>query len=210
MPIRKLAAPVTANASASAPPIDSLRLLARGDNDLHCGGFDAGDPLPIFLRRDSFLDVTAGIVAGEGHPLLDRRPAPGDLAACPWIDFDRPVPVGGLPATPDAAGVGLDSVLEWLFRDTGRRAATVLRAGAAGLFLMANGPWLAWLPLELLDRLAPPRLRPLPIAIGRHRYRTGFIARRSAEDLEPFRALEQTVRETALERSGRSPDPGVR
>ena len=194
----------------TAPFAEGLRLLARGDSDLHCGGFDAGDPLPIFLRRDSFLDVTAGIVAGEGHPLLNRPPAPGDLAACPWIDFDRPVPVGGLSAAADGAGGGLDSVLEWLFRDTGRRAATVVRAGAAGLFLMATGPWLSWLPLELLDHLAPPRLRPLPIAIGRHRYRTGFIARRSAEELEPFRALQETVRETALERSWRSSSPGMR
>ena len=76
----------------------------------------------------------------------------------------------------------------------------MLRAGAAGLFAMATGPWLAWLPLDYLDRLAAPRLRPLPLAFGRRRCRTGFVARRAAEDLEPFRLLEQTLRDSAIER----------
>ena len=40
--------------------------------------------------------------------------------------------------------------------------------------------------------------------------RAGFITRRSAEDLTSFRLLEETVRETALERSSRSPDRNVR
>ncbi len=187
----------------TAPFAEGLRLLARGESDLHCGGFDAGDPLPAFLRRDSFLEVTAGIVAGEGHPLLDGNPAPDDLAAFPWIDFDRPLATGVLPATPDADRPSLDSVLERLFRDTGRHVATILRAGAAGLFPMADGPWLAWLPLEFLDRLNGPRLRPLPVSIGRYRYRTGFVVRRSAEDLASFLTLEDIVRAVALDRSGR-------
>ena len=141
----------------AAPFAEGLRLLVRGESDLHCGGDDPGDPLPAFLRRERFPDITAGIVAAEGHPLLDGTPAPGDLAAWPWIDFDAPA---------------LDRLLVRLFRDTGRRAATVLRAGAAGLFAMATGPWLAWLPLDYLDRLAAPRLRPLPLAFGRRRCRT--------------------------------------
>ena len=135
----------------AAPFAEGLRLLVRGESDLHCVGADPGDPLPAFLRRERFPDTSAGIVAAEGHPLLEGTPAPGDLAAWPWIDFDPPA---------------LDRLLERLFRETGRRAATVLRAGAAGLFAMATGPWLAWLPLDYLDRLAWPRLRPLPLAGG--------------------------------------------
>ena len=76
----------------------------------------------------------------------------------------------------------------------------MLRAGAAGLFPMATGRWLAWLPLDYFDRLAAPRLRPLPLAFARRRCRTGFVARRAAEDLEPFRLLEQTLRDSAIER----------
>ena len=178
-------APGIALTLRAAPFAEGLRLLVRGESDLHCGGADPGDPLPAFLRRERFLDITAGIVAAEGHPLLESTPAPGDLAAWPWIDFDPPA---------------LDRLLERLFRDTGRRAATVLRAGAAGLFPMATGPWLAWLPLDYLDRLAWPRLRPLPLAFGRRRCRTGFVARRAAEDLEPFRLLERTLRDSAIER----------
>ncbi len=56
---------------------------------------------------------SSGGTSFEGHPLLEGTPAPGDLAAWPWIDFDPPA---------------LDRLLERLFRDTGRRAATVLRA----------------------------------------------------------------------------------
>ena len=62
---------------------------------------------------------------------------------------------------------------------------------------MATGPWLAWLPLEFLERLTEPRLRPVPTQFGRRRTRTGFVARRSAEDLAPFRALENAVRDAA-------------
>ena len=183
-------APGIALTLRAAPFAEGLRLLLRGEADLHCGGADPGDPLPAFLRRERFPDVTAGIVAAEGHPLLDGTPAPalspGDLAAWPWIDFDPPA---------------LDRLLERLFLDTGRRAATVLRAGAAGLFPMAAGPWLARLPLDFLDRLAWPQLRPLPLAFGRRRCRTGFVARRAAEDLEPFRLLERTLRDSAIGRS---------
>ena len=48
-----------------------------------------------------------------------------------------------------------------------------------------------------------PRLKPLPVSIGRYSYRTGFVARRSAEDLASFLALEDTVRDVALDRSRR-------
>ena len=78
------------------------------------------------------------------------------------------------------------------------------RAGPAGPFPMASGPYLAWLPLKFLHAFDPD-LRPLPVSLGRHRYRTGFIARRSAEDLAAFRLLQQAVRDAALEKSGRPP-----
>lgn len=46
---------------------------------------------------------------------------------------------------------------------------------------------------------------PLQVDIGRFRYRSGFVARRSAEDMPPFRALEQAVRDIALGRPGKPP-----
>ena len=100
-------------------------------------------------------------------------------------------------------------MLDALYARTGKRVKTVVRADTVGLFLLATGPWLTRLPLNFLDGLPGAPLRPLPPGFGRCRYRAGFIARRSAEDLAPFRALEETVRETALERSERSPDQGV-
>ena len=43
----------------------------------------------------------------------------------------------------------------------------------------------AWLPVELLRCLPGELVRPPPVRIGRFRYRTGFVARRAAEDLPP-------------------------
>ena len=82
------------------------------------------------------------------------------------------------------------------------RVRTVLRAGTAGLHVMADGPYLAWLSLTFLDRLPGGFLQPLPVRFGRYRYRSGFVARRSAEDLALFRQLEAIVRETALGQRG--------
>ena len=167
---------------------EGLRLLEAGESDLHCGGPDPGQPLPAFLRRERFLDMTAGIVAHAGHPLLDGTPTIADLTEYPWIEFGTPSP---------------DDMPALLFRETGRRVPTVMHAGAAGLSPMATGPWLARLPLDFLDRLTAPALRPLPTRFGCRRYRAGFVARRAAEDLAPFRLLEETVREVALESRGR-------
>ena len=72
---------------------------------------------------------------------------------------------------------------------TGRRVASVVRAGTAGLALMASGPHLAWLPPEMLVRLPGRPLSPLPLAFGRRRCPTGLVLRRSAEGLAPVRAL---------------------
>ena len=176
-----------------------LRRLTRGESDLHCGAIDAGAPLPAFLRRERVLDTTAGIVAHADHPLLAGRPAVRDLVSWPWIDYGGTAPA----ATAGSGPPSLDGVLDALHARTGRRVKTVLRADAAGLFLLATGPWLARLPLEFLDRLPGANLRPLPLRFGRCRCRAGFIARRSAEDLAPFRLLQEAVRDAALERSRR-------
>ena len=174
---------------------EGLRLLARGQSDLHCGGIDDGRRLPDFLRRERFLDMTAGIVAWRDHPLLTRDVTADDLARAAWIDVDAsaaPVPGDGLPS--------LAMLLDQLYDATHTRAKTILRSGSAGLFLVTNGPYLAWLSLTFLERLPGLSIRPLPVTIGRYDYRSGFVARRSAEDLPPFRRFEAILRETALEK----------
>ena len=126
--------------------------------DLHCGGMDTDEPLPAFLRREYFLNITVGVVACEDHPLLAGTPTDADLADCPWIDYDAPLPAATVAlADPDRPS-SLDRLLDGLFHETGRRVSTVLRARAAGLYLMATGSWLAWLPLNFLERLTGPRL----------------------------------------------------
>ena len=141
--------------------------------------------------------MTAGVVASSGHPLLAAKVTRRDLSRFPWIDFDW-------PATPPPGDgrASLDALLERLRETAPARAATVLRAGTAGLLAIAAGPYLAWLSLTFLDRLPGAFLRPLPVRFGRYRYRSGFVARRSAEDLAPLRRLEAIVREIALGQRG--------
>jgi len=180
----------------TSPAAEGLRMLEAGESDIHCGGLREEVPLPPFLRTDRFLDMTGGIVAAEGHPMLDAAPTPPELAGAPWIDFDAG------PGAADAP-TALAVLLDRLFRETGRHTLALVRAGSAALCLLAAGPWLAWLPLGFLDRLRAPRLRALPTEYGRLRYRTGFVARRAAEDLAPFRLLEDGIRNAARGRGRR-------
>ena len=172
----------------TASRTEGLRLLGDGENDLHCGGADAGEILNASLRRERFLEVTAGIVAWRGHPLFSRNIASEDLARCPWVEFCHEPP--------------LSDVLDRLHEATSIRAKIVLQTNSASLSIMKGSPYLALLPLSCLDRLPGQFLRPLPVETGQSRYRSGYIVRRSAEELPPFRRLVQIVRETALERSG--------
>ena len=176
----------------TVPFAQGLRLLEAGDCDLHIGGVDGGGPLPGFLRREPLLTLTAGIVARRDHPLRSRRPALEDLVRSPWLDCDATEPTGA-----DARGTSLTAVLARLAERTGVRAGPVLRMGAAGLLLLAEGPWLSWLPLALLARLPALGIAPVPTAFGRRRYRSGIVARRSGEDLAPMRAFEAIIRDVA-------------
>ena len=84
------------------------------------------------------VGVTVGVVAASGHPLHDAGPEPRDLAGWPWIDFDGPT------GADDGAGCpSLAAVLDELRGLTGVPVRTVVRAGSAGLTLLAAGPCLA-------------------------------------------------------------------
>lgn len=181
----------------SATRAEGLRRLAGGESELHCGGIDAGEALPGFLRSERFVRLTAAIVAWRGHPLLEGRAGPGDLARWPWIDFDWPA-----GPSRDDPHPSLGRILAELQAAEPARTLTVLRLGAAGLAALARGPWLAWLPVELLGLLPDGLVRPVPADVGRFGYRTGFVARRAAEDMPPFRAFQQALRDAAL---GRDP-----
>ena len=191
------ACPGVALTLRSAAFAEGVRLLADGAGDLHFGGIDDGRALPAFLRREPMLRITAGIVAHRGHPLHGARPTPDDLLRHPWLECYAAARSGA-----DGRGPSLASVLERLRERTGERTGPVLRAGAAGLVLLAEGPWLSWLPFAFLARLPALGLKPLPLVFGRRRCRTGLVARRSAEDLAPVRLFEDIVRTIALEHSG--------
>ena len=171
---------------------EGIRLLAAGESDLHCGGIDADESLPQFLRRDRFLDMTWGVVAHRDHPLHAEHVSDDALADYPWIDFDSPMRALAADGRPSLAGI-----LDQLHERTGRRVRTVMRAGSAGLFLMATGPYLSWLPLTFLDGLSGCPLKPLPVAFGTYRYRAGIVLRRSSEDLSSCGLFKKIVWDVA-------------
>ena len=115
----------------SATRAEGLRRLADGSCDLHCGGIDTDEPLPAFLRRERFLDMTAGIVAWRDHPLFAGTVTPEDLARYPWIDYDWPA-----PASLDETRPSLAAILAQLRGEGPAGIVTVLRLGAA-----ASLPW---------------------------------------------------------------------
>ena len=172
---------------------EGLRRLVSGLTDLHCGGIDNGEAVPDFLRRDRFLEVTAGIVAHQDHTLLARPATYDDLAACPWIDYDASNASGREPAQ-----LSIKALLAQLHQHTKVKARTVVRHGNGSLLLLASGPYLTRLPLAFLDRIPGLVLAPVPIAFGQVRYHSGFVVRRSAEDLPPFRRFIAMLRRSAL------------
>ena len=177
---------------------EGLQRLANGWTDLHCGGVDNEERVPDYLRRERFLEVTAGIVASQDHPLLSQRVTYEDLAVWPWIDYDASNVSARVPVQSS-----LTDLLAELYQHTKVRARTIVRNGNGSLLLMASGPYLARLPLAYLDRIPGLVLAPIPIAFGQMRYHSGFVVRRSSEDLAPFRRFMAILRRAALYGHGR-------
>ena len=136
----------------TATRVEGLHLLAEGRSDLHCGGIDSGEALPTYLRRERFLDMTAGIVASRGHPLLGREITDDDLARSPWIDYDA-----AAMAAPGERRPSLTDLLERLYQSTRTRVQTIVRTGSAGLFLNGERP-LSRLALAHAEGHPPQRL----------------------------------------------------
>ena len=172
---------------------EGIRLLTNGESDLHCGGIDTNEPLPLFLRRDHFLDMTWGIVAHRDHPLHSSELTWDDLADYPWIDYDAPMKMevgNGLPS--------VSVVLDDLHKGTGKRVRTIIRTDSVDLCLMGTGPYLSWLSLTFLDKLPGNFLKRLPLEFGTYRCRTGLVSRRSAERMPSFGYFRDIVRDIVL------------
>ena len=172
---------------------EGIVLLANAQSDLHCGGIDTGEALAPFLAREPLAPLPWGIVAHRDHPLHARHVTSEDLADHPWIDYDAPA-----TTMADRDRPSLARVLDTVYHSTGRCARTIVRAGSSGLFLMATGPYLSWLSLAFLERLSGLHLTPLGVDLGRDRFQTGFVSRRSAATLAPFRRFKAIVRDVAL------------
>ncbi len=102
--------------------------------------------------------MTAGIVASRDPPAVRRKRRTGGPRALP-VDRLR------LPGVQSARRIPpfLDAILARLRADASS-PVTVLRLGVVGLFALAGGPWLAWLPLDLLERMPGMPVRPLSIS----------------------------------------------
>ena len=73
----------------------------------------------------------------------------------------------------------------------------MFRAGTAGLALMASGPYLAWLALEMRVRQPGGALSAPALEFGRRRCASGLVLRRSAQGPAPVRALRALIGESA-------------
>ena len=133
--------------------------------------------------------------AARYHPFLARTATLDDLARYPWVDYHTPAAI-----PPDDPRPSLSRLLAEFHERTTTHVRDVIRSASASLLLMTTGPYRAWLAVELIERLPGAFLRPLPLAFERFRHRSGFAARRSAEETEALRRLEALVRDTALGR----------
>ena len=161
----------------SAAFAEGVRLLADGAGDLHLGRH---------RRRAGAARVPSPRAAAAGDrrhrraPRGTRSTAPGPPPAtsCATPGSSATPPRTPAPADP---GPRLASILDRLRERTGERPGPVLRAGAAGLVLLAEGPWLSWLPFAFLARLPALGLKPLPLVFGRppvpHRARRPALRR---------------------------------
>ena len=128
-------------------------------------------------------------------------PPPGTAArtpgatASPWRRF---APWINLDGQASRDGSSLAGLLDELGTRTDRRVRAVRRTASVGLLLLAVGPRLAWLPIELLQPPPGPPIYPLLPGFSRRSYRNGFPAQHWAERHAPFRMLHETVREPAL------------
>ena len=174
----------------SAGRAEGLGLLDAGDSDLHCGGIDGRRRLPGHLRREPLPAVTMGVVAHRNHPLQAGGATVEALSDWPWIDC-----IADLGPEPESPS--LKELLDRLHAHTGRRVASVVRAGAAGLGADGVGP---------VSRLAAagdagPAARPATVApasgVRAAALSDGSGAAPLAEGLAPVRALRDLIRETA-------------
>lgn len=168
---------------------EALRLLAANKADLYCGALGSG-ALPRDFRREALPAMEAGIAAHRDHPLQRARAGWEDLADYPWVDTGD-----GLRRASDRTA--LARLLADICGHAGWPVKSVVRAGSAGLYMMETGPYLALLPLGLLERLPGRPLKPVATDIGTRALRAGIVTRRSEVPLPALRRLLAAVREAA-------------
>ena len=114
----------------------------------HLTGAALQEDIALTSRRlqQLALDIVAGDPDGRETIAVPAPQAPNPRAVqlarpplgYPWIDFDWPA-----TASPGDGRPSLDALLEGLGETVPARVRTVLRAGTAGLHVMADGPYLA-------------------------------------------------------------------
>ena len=173
---------------------DGIQSLISGESDLHCGSIGGNGVWSPLLLPERVLDMTWGIVAHESHPLHATKITCGDLTDYPWIEYDA-VSNGesdcdNLPS--------LAHVMDELEQQTKKRVKAIVRSNLTGLFMMQEGSYLSYLPLNVIDKLPGVSLKPLPVDLGRRRHRTGLIMRRSSRALSAYGCLQKILRDEAL------------
>ena len=137
----------------TAPFAQGVHLLeGGGERTCTAAASTADSRCPRTFAASRCSSSPPGIVARRDHPLQRARPTPGDLVRSPWLDWLDGYRTARTGAAARARA-SLGAVLERLHERTGERAGPVFLAGvAAGLRLLAEGPWLSWFPFTFLAR----------------------------------------------------------
>ena len=174
---------------------EGVWLLMDGENDIHCGGIDACESLPQFLRREHILDMTWGIVAHKDHPLHSKELTYEDLADYPWIDYDKVIQKQSSGARSSLT----DDILDRLYKRTGKRVGAVICTNSVGLSLIRTGPYLSVLSLNFIGKLPGAYLKPLPLQLGGCHYRTAVLSKKTSMSMSPGRHFIKAVRDVVQE-----------
>lgn len=157
----------------------ALAGLQNGELDLLCGGFQRAESLPSFLVRRELFTVALRVIARRDHPILAvPEVGPDDLLSYPWLSYQSDVGY-------------LDTIMEPILRQTGRRASAIVRCESilTLLALMREGDYLAFLPGSLITSSSLWDLQVVDTNVTDVTFESGMIFRRSLLSNPAFRHL---------------------
>lgn len=167
----------------------ALEGLSNGELDIYCGGFQSTNSIPPFLSSLPVFRTRMNVVARRGHPILDKPLRHLDpLLEHPWLSYM-------------SDNSYLDSVMDKVFADTGRRCQAAIQCDSmlTALTLLNNGNYLSFLPSTFITSLPWFDLQIINTSIAEAGFNSGMIYRRSLENSSLLVTFNKLVHECVEE-----------